>query len=80
MLAWNGKTTKWEVCASILGCVGRVAKMEERVGEIPHSGFLGRTRQVLILPCVLSSVDRRGPSEVTVEKPPGQMDAADDMQ
>ena len=46
----------------------------------PARRFLECTRQVLILPCVLSSVDRRGPSEVTVEKPPGQMDAADDMQ
>ena len=80
MLAWNGKTANWEVCASILGCVGRVAKMEERVGEIPHNGFLVGVRQVLILPCVLSSVDRHGPGEVIVEKPPGQMDAADDMQ
>ena len=68
------------MCASILGCVGRVAKLEERVGEIPHNGFLVGVRQVLILPCVLSSVDRRGPGEVTVEKPPGQMDAADDTQ
>ena len=33
-----------------------------------------------MLLCVLSRVDRRDPSEVTVEKPPGQMDAADDMQ
>ena len=46
----------------------------------PPQQFLGRPRQVLILLCVLSSVDRRDPSEVTVEKPPGQMDAADDMQ
>jgi len=46
----------------------------------PARRFLESTRQVLILPCVLSSVKRVGPSEVTVEKPPGQMDAADDMQ
>ena len=59
----------------------RVGGQDGRAGwRNPEQRLPGRTRQVLILPCVLSSVDRRGPGEVTVEKPPGQMDAADDTQ